>query len=354
MTDYELFFEKPKKEILNFINSNISLFLGKHIYEPEYNSFLKKLNLKNSGKISTFQFVNTYGDQFHICIQFSRDLGDGNNSANYYSLIITSNDLSICENLPQRNKGEYQITPMILFRFYCTKFFYSNLSLGDFDTVNNFLDKVKTNYLIYKDYIEDCLYLINSKEFVEISNKVLSCNVLEQYSDYVTCLDLLNSIATTDSLTGRRITLKEFFVIYAWKYDCHKAFRYTDCCKLINQMKKASIPNSNDFWNRVDTLVEERYNNFNKTKDLYVKIQKLFYKEILELKGFISTKYNIDPSWLGERKYDPVTETVIIPKNLPLDLSIPSRKNLKDRETLKGMLEIIEKLEKDLKNGKED
>ena len=48
MTDYELFFEKPKKEILNFINSNISLFLGKHIYEPEYNSFLKKLNLKNS------------------------------------------------------------------------------------------------------------------------------------------------------------------------------------------------------------------------------------------------------------------------------------------------------------------
>ena len=93
---------------------------------------------------------------------------------------------------------------------------------------------------------------------------------------------------------------------------------------------------------------------FIKTKDLYVKIQKLFYKEILELKGFISTKYNIDPSWLGERKYDPVTETVIIPKNLPLDLSIPARKNLKDRETFKGMLEIIEKLEKDLKNGKED
>ena len=362
MTDYEFFFKKTKESIEEYINNLTTLkFKGvnfKSTKSPEYKEFLKSLSLTDSGKIDKFtvQHMNNSFDNYSFEFWFSEELGDGNHSI--YSVKIAEDYNGLIElrdhPFPKSEQDYYTVTPFALYRYYYTLNSSSTIALSDSESIDDILRKIKANYFIYKDYLEECRYLMESGEAFKVFKDVLSCDplIIGGYSShYFVFLDLINSIAVTETLTQRRMSLKEFWILYAWKYDCLKSFGYTECRKLIHQIKKVSIPDPEGFWKSVDALVEERGNKFKKTKDLYIKAQKLFAKEFLELKGSIAAKFGIDPSWLGERKYDPDTGEVIIPRNLPLDLSIPAKKkNLKDRETFKGMLEIIEKLEKELKD----
>ena len=363
MTDYDLFFNKTTEEIKDYISLLSPLPLKgvglKGTKTPEYEQFLKDLGLDFSGKISMFSVQKSDYSPLVIELWFSDNLGDKDSIYSIRYVNLNESKITIYENLEPDNEiskkdsnYDFTITSFSLYKYFCTKHQYYDLVLDKSETVSSVLDKIRSNYLVYKDYIDECFLLMKSGGVMKSFKETLSCDPenIGCLSYKYTYFDLLNSIMATESLTGRRMTLKEFWILHAWKYNCLNSFGYTECRKLINQMRLVSIPDPKEFWKKVDTLVKERGDDFNKTKDLYIKVQKIYYKELLELKGSISAKYGIDPSWLSDRKYNPETGEVFIPKNLPSNLSAPCKNNLKDKETFKGMLEIINKLEKELGN----
>lgn len=357
MTDYELFFTKSSEFIKKYIDNRFNkLDASKHRFRKDstkyslYKEFTTDLDLTISGKIIYFSFSTLIVDQSKCVFEFwiKEDLGDGNEE---YYIQIDKNSTN-CEIILRReiqdsniDPGEYPVNAFDIYKYFSncrTSLYYLSKS----ETVLEVFKNIREDYTkFYRNYLSTCSSEMFSVPMIKDLKEVFP-HIVEQFKKshgYYTYLELLRAESVTEVLTNRKISFKEFFILYGYQLGFTSEY-IKGSGNLINQIKNKSIPDSNKFWESLDKIVKEKINDYQKTKEFYIKIQKEFYKGILELKGEIAGKYGIDPSWLGDRKYDPDTGIVSVPRSLPPDLTKPRSNDLKKKDTFKGILEIINKL----------